>query len=186
MLPLPLSLLTISILLAIMSCMWLAMVPSIYISLQSAQTLVDVRLNTWDRLIVASHTCWIGGAYKDPFGQQGETYQLCHTLWWALSVGLAIAPGFAFVTASLYMWLMVPLKWLMVPKMSQKKMQNGKFANGMRVHAESFWLVSGVMYQLFRMWMMVPKMTQKKMQHGEWRFDCVMLCYLLMCSTVEC
>jgi hypothetical protein len=126
MLPLPLVLLTIALLLAIMSSLWLALVPSIYISLELAQELVDVRLNTWDRLIMASHTCWVGGAYRDPLGQQGETYQLCHTLWWALSVGLVIAPAFAFVTASVYMWAMVPLKWLLVPKMSQQKMQNGE------------------------------------------------------------
>lgn len=126
MLPLPLSLATVVLLLAVMSCMWLTMVPSIYISLEFAKELVDVRLNTWDRLIVASHTCWIGGAYRDPLGKQGETYTLCHTLWWALTIGLAIAPVAGFITASIYMWLMVPLKWLMVPKMSQEKMQNGE------------------------------------------------------------
>jgi hypothetical protein len=127
MLPLPLSLLTIALLLAVMSSLWLAMVPSIIISLKFAERLVDVQLNTWDKLIVASHTCWIGGAYNDPLGQQGPTYQLCHTLWWALCIGLAIAPAFAFVTASAYMWVMVPLKWLLVPKMSQEKMQNGEW-----------------------------------------------------------
>ncbi|KAF6251173.1 hypothetical protein COO60DRAFT_1677209 [Scenedesmus sp. NREL 46B-D3] len=125
MLPLPLSLLTIALLLAVMSSLWLAMVPSILISLKFAQQLVDMRFTSWDSLITASHTCWVGGAYSDPLGKQGETYQLCHLLWWALSIGLAMAPAFAFVAASAYMWVLVPLKWLLVPKMSDEKMKNG-------------------------------------------------------------
>jgi hypothetical protein len=46
MLPLPLSLLTTALLLAVMSSLWLAMVPSIIISLKFAERLVDVQLNT--------------------------------------------------------------------------------------------------------------------------------------------
>jgi hypothetical protein len=87
---------------------------------------VGQRYDTWDEVIVASRTCWIGGAYNEHLGSSGPIYDTCHKLWWTMAFSMLIAPGASFFVSTIYMWSMIPLKWLLVPRITEEKMKNGE------------------------------------------------------------
>jgi hypothetical protein len=87
---------------------------------------VGVHYDAWDEIIVASRTCWIGGAYNEGLGSSGPIYDTCHKLWWTMTFSMLIAPGASFFVSTIYMWSMIPLKWLLVPNTTEEKMKNGK------------------------------------------------------------
>lgn len=43
-----------------------------------------------------------------------------------MAFSMLIAPGTSFFTATIYMWSMIPLKYLLLPKITEEKMKNGE------------------------------------------------------------
>jgi hypothetical protein len=99
--------------------------------LKFVEDFVGKHFNSWDEVIVASRSCWVGGAYTEGLGTTGPIYDTCHKLWWTMAFSMLIAPGVGFFSASIYMWSMIPLKYLLVPKMTEEKMKNGESAKAL-------------------------------------------------------
>lgn len=112
-LPVPLWLGSSSILVLVFSFMWLAMVPSIalwyWLNLEDA--------DTWQDLLAAGLDCFLT-RYGDGIG-------LCHELWWSAAVSMLLVPPTAMALSIGYMWLMVPIKWLLVGRITQQKTEAG-------------------------------------------------------------
>ncbi|WIA16041.1 hypothetical protein OEZ85_012770 [Tetradesmus obliquus] len=116
---------TVLLLVFVSSFAWLGIVPSILIWLKFVEMFVGQHYDSWHDVIIASRTCWIGGAYTEGLGSSGPIYDTCHKLWWTMAFSMLIAPGAAFVSSTIYMWSMIPLKWLVVPHTTEEKMKNG-------------------------------------------------------------
>ena len=103
-----------ALLLVVFSFMWLAVVPSIalwyWINLGGH--------DSWRGLLAASLDCWL------QTGTAGSA--LCRQLWWSEVVSFLLLPVSALLVSSVYMWLLVPIKWLLVGRITAHKMETGE------------------------------------------------------------
>jgi hypothetical protein len=49
------------------------------------ETFVGKHFDSWDEVIVASRSCWVGGAYTEGLGTTGPIHDTCHKLWCVMS-----------------------------------------------------------------------------------------------------
>jgi hypothetical protein len=102
-----------AILVAVFSMMWLAALPSI-------------------TLFVWLNEASLGGDWRDALSESlrcflriGGSTAVCRQLWWSESVALLLLPVSGLVAANVYMWLLVPLKWLLIGRLSATKVAAG-------------------------------------------------------------
>jgi hypothetical protein len=103
-----------AILILVFSFMWLAVVPTIglwyYLNLEDN--------DTWRDLLEASLNCFV----REPEDQPG----VCRELWWSELVAMLLLPPTTMAMSMAYMWLMVPIKWILVGHITEHKMQKGE------------------------------------------------------------
>jgi len=102
-----------TILLIVFSFMWLAIVPTI--GLWYWLNLEDE--DDWTDLLAAALDCWLRMSTDGP--------AVCRELWWSEVVAFLLLPASSMVTSTAYMWMMVPIKWLLIGRITEKKMESG-------------------------------------------------------------
>lgn len=98
----------------VFSFMWLAIVPIVGLWYW---------LNTgahgdWRGVLAAGLDCWLRNGVQDS--------GICRQLWWTEVVSFLLLPVSSLLMSSVYMWALVPVKWLLVGRITAHKMENGK------------------------------------------------------------
>lgn len=111
-----------AILVIVFSFMWLAVVPSIalwyYLNLEEQ--------DTWRDLLAAALDCWLR--------QSTDGLAVCRELWWSEVVSFLLLPVSALLVSTAYMWLLVPIKWLLVGRITAAKMETAGLWTHFRLH----------------------------------------------------
>jgi len=100
----------------VFSFAWLAAVPSIGLWYWLNMSFYS----DWRSMLESSLDCWIGNMQ----GTLGS--QVCRQLWWTQVVSSLLLPVSGLLTSTCYMWALVPVKWLLVGRITARKMEKGK------------------------------------------------------------
>lgn len=104
----------VAVLILVQSFMWLALIPSLTLWYGLNDHLIT---DNWRDLLAAALRCWL---------RQSPNQGVCMQLWWTEIVALLLMPASAVLGSLVYMWLLVPIKWLLVGRITPKKMAHGE------------------------------------------------------------
>jgi hypothetical protein len=103
-------------LIIIFSFAWLSIVPAIafwwWLNIGATPA------QNWRDLLALALNCWLA--------QPLQGGPVCQRLWWSETVAFGVMPIAAALNGTLYMWLMVLMKWALVGRITPKMMEKGE------------------------------------------------------------